>query len=257
MFAHVFARLVCCSALAVTLPLLLGCQSTDSKRADADSEDADERPRKKKKVEDGDEAPTATSPGPSAPDRAPVASGGPPSPARQDPAPPAPVQPEQPAPGAPAPLAPAAAPAPTIASPQPAPAAFSPVEPSVWKMAHKVFEGPFGPSPRSLIAIIEREDETYWVLVVGDDNKSWPAGPLAEPGIDRATKVPAISFFDADGNGTTDLLVMAEYTVGRGVVHYKNALLKWTPEGMRRLLKLEPSIYDLRSVADIKRKLGR
>jgi hypothetical protein len=123
------------------------------------------------------------------------------------------------------------------------------------KMAHSVFEGPFGPSPKSLFAVTQRSDESLWVLVMGDDGKSWPAGPLHD--VDqKGGKVEAVSFFDANGDGTTDALVVASYADGHGRYN-KNVLLKWTDRGMRRLLKLEPKIEAFKSVAEVKRTLGR
>lgn len=169
-----------------------------------------------------------------------------------------------------APPAPSPPPTPTP-PPPPAPAStFTKVDTSVWQprlgpkmkagstVVHDVFEGPFGPSPRSLFAVTRRPDDTFWIYVMGDDGKSWPAGPCAEPGLDLAHKIVAVSFFDADGDGSLDALVMATYHDHRGHGPYhKNILLKWTSLGLRRLLHLEPKIKNLDSVAAIRRTLGR
>jgi hypothetical protein len=126
------------------------------------------------------------------------------------------------------------------------------------KVAHTIFEGPFGPSPRSLFAVTKRADETLYVVVMGEDGKAWPAGPLADPDAFQAHEVTAVSFFDADGDGTTDALVMATYSPLRAGKPFNiNVLLTWTEQGMRRLLKLEPKIAHLASVADVKRALAR
>jgi len=159
---------------------------------------------------------------------------------------------------------------PAKAKPKAAGPTFAPVKAEVYnprlgpkmkagsEIAHTVFEGPFGPSPKSLFAITKRKDATFYVLVMGEDGKGWPAGPLAEPGVAHAHEVQAVSFFDADGNGTTDALVMATYISGRGGKAFNvNVLLKWTDLGMRRLLKLEPKIENLKSVAAVKKALGR
>lgn len=125
------------------------------------------------------------------------------------------------------------------------------------KIVHKVFEGPFGPSPKSLFAVTQRKDASFWVYVMGDDNKPWPAGPGADPEITMGIKVPAVAFFDANGDGTTDALVMQVVSAHRGKpIFNENILLKWTDLGMRRLLNLEPKIKRLGSVAEVKKALG-
>lgn len=190
--------------------------------------------------------------------------------------PPAPPPP----PAAPAPAPPPAAPVPLPPPLQPPPGggsngpaqpptlAFTPVAAEVWtprlgpkmlagsKVVHTVFEGPFGPSPKSLFAVTERPDKSYYVYVMGDDDKPWPAGPLAEKGTWLADKITAVAFFDADKNGTTDALVMAQYKGRAGDRRNRNALLKWTNLGMRRLLNLEPKIEFMDSAEAIKRKLA-
>ncbi len=124
------------------------------------------------------------------------------------------------------------------------------------KLAHPVFEGPFGPSPKSLFAVTRRGDGTFHVLVMGDDGKAWPAGPLADPDGNTAAAVPAVSFFDANGDGSTDALVMATYHgPAGGKARNLNVLLTWTDQGMRRLLKLEPKIESLTSVAEVSQAL--
>ena len=132
--------------------------------------------------------------------------------------------------------------------------------PKMWSgsnMAHSVFEGPFGPSPRSLFSIVRRKNDTFFVLVMGDDGKGWPAGPLAETAY-TPDAVTAVSFFDANKDGSVDALVMATYfSMGGGAVPFNsNVLLTWTSRGMRRLLRLEPKIAQLKSVAAVKRALG-
>ncbi len=186
------------------------------------------------------------------------------------PAPP-PAPPPDPAPAA-LPSPPPAPPAPTSGghNQPPAPSlVFSPVAAEAWqprlgpkmkagsKVVHTVFEGPFGPSPKSLFAVTERADQSYYVYVMGDDNKPWPAGPLAEIGTWLAHKITAVAFFDADKNGTTDALVMALYKGRSGDLRNRNVLLKWTDLGMRRLLHLEPRIEFMDSVDAIKRELAK
>ena len=124
------------------------------------------------------------------------------------------------------------------------------------KVVHQVFAGPFAPSPQSLFSLQQRRDDTFWVVVMGDDNKSWPAGPLAEPKTYRADKIMAVSFFDADGDGKTNALVIARY-IGPTKTEYFNVLLKWTDQGLRRLLKIEPTIAKLESVQAVRQKLGK
>ncbi|MBW2455640.1 MAG: VCBS repeat-containing protein [Deltaproteobacteria bacterium] len=125
------------------------------------------------------------------------------------------------------------------------------------KIAHHVFEGPFGPSPKSLFAVTKRTNGTFYVLVMGDDGKAWPAGPLADPELNTAAEVTAVSFFDANGDGTTDALVMATYHGPRGgKARNINVALKWTDQGMRRLLKLEPKIESLSSAAAVRQALA-
>jgi hypothetical protein len=125
------------------------------------------------------------------------------------------------------------------------------------KIAHQVFEGPFGPSPKSLFAVAQLPDASFWVYVMGDDGKNWPAGPMADPEVTMGMEVSAVSFFDANGDGTTDALLMAIYSSHRGKpIFNENVLLKWTSKGMRRLLKLEPKIKRLKSVAEVKKALG-
>jgi hypothetical protein len=148
------------------------------------------------------------------------------------------------------------------------PGGFSKVDQSAWgprlgpkmkagsKVVHEVFEGPFGPSPKALFAVTQVADGSLFVLVMGDDGKGWPAGPLYEVGY-KAEKVRAVAFFDADGDGTTDALVMADYGGPRGNPMVQSALLRWTDQGLRRMLKLEPKLDGVESVAEARRRLGR
>jgi hypothetical protein len=167
--------------------------------------------------------------------------------------------------------APAPAPAPPPVAPAPGPVGtFEQVALELWQprlgpkmvrgseVVHPVFAGPFGPSAKSLFAVTRRPNNTFYVYVMGDDNQPWPAGPLAEPDLDIAHKIAAVAFFDADGDSTTDALVMAQYMTVRGAGPYhKNVLLRWTNQGLRRMLKLEPKIEALDSVAAVRAKLGR
>ncbi len=217
--------------------------------------------KKKKKDEDEDE------------DRGPSDEGAP-APPEPPPPPPAPAPVPLPPPPAPAPPAPPPSGgnnAPSGGS-NAAAATFEAVAEGEWvsrlgpkmkagsHVAHTVYRGPFGPSPRSLFAVVKHDDETYHAMIMGDDNKGWRAGPLAEPGIDMPDKVVAVSFFDADGDGTTDALVMARYTNPAGrvrITYYKNALIKWTSMGPRRMLNIEGRIRSLESVAAVRKALGR
>ncbi|MCA9619462.1 MAG: hypothetical protein KC731_10570, partial [Myxococcales bacterium] len=184
------------------------------------------------------------------------------------PTPEPPVTPPAPAPVSPVP-APVQAPVPApVLAPPPAPAsAFLPVDEAEWmprlgpkmpagsKVVHQVFRGPFGPSPQSLFATIKKPNDQIFVIVMGDDGKSWPAGPLHDENY-IGHKVLAVSFFDADHDGTTDALVMVEAWTMSGSKTPSNTLLRWTPQGMRRMLKLEPRIETLNSVAAIRQALG-
>ena len=65
---------------------------------------------------------------------------------------------------------------------------------------------------------------------------------------------------DEDGDGTTDALVMARYTNPAGrvrITYFKNALIKWTSMGPRRMLNIEGRIRSLESVAAVRKALGR
>lgn len=255
--------------LGCVLATLSGCEERGSKRFSLETEDDEEKPKKKRsKPENSQPQSTAAGGKPEAPRAVPV-----PLPLRPPSSRPAPVAPA-PVPVSPAPAPFTPAPAPVTPTPIPiepprAQPTFSLVAEAVYiprlgpkmklgsKVAHQVFEGPFGPSGRSLIAVIQKEDSSFWVTVLGEDNKAWPAGPLADPEAEMGLRVPAVSFFDADGNGSTDMLVLAEYHLGPQRTQFKNALLKWTPQGLRRLLDLEPSIRDLSSVKSVRKALGR
>lgn len=93
---------------------------------------------------------------------------------------------------------------------------------------------------------------------MGDDGKPWPAGPSADPMLYLANEIVAVSFFDADGDGSLDALVMANYWDRRrhGPFH-KNLLVRWTNHGLRRLLHLEPKIESLTSMKAVRSKLRR
>lgn len=218
---------------SLLLPSWVGCNGpATSKEATTDDDDG-ERKRKKKKRAADDDAEAPPKPLPTTP-------------------PPTPVPP-------PAPL-PAAAPPPV--------AAFTAVDSNIWmprlgpkmrqgsKAAHTVFEGPFGPSPKTLFAVLEYSNQQFFALLMGDDGKGWPAGPLHDDQL-MAMKVLAVSFFDADGDGTTDALVVMRVHDSRGNETTRSALLRWTPLGMRRLLKLEPKIQGMGSAEAIRRKLQR
>jgi hypothetical protein len=123
------------------------------------------------------------------------------------------------------------------------------------KVAHQVFEGPLGPSPRSIF-VVTQEGEEFYATVWADDH-GYRAGPLANNG-GRASKIPAVSFFDADGDGAMDALVMATYIpAAGGPEHYDNVLLRWNGTALVRMVNLEPAIAGLESVAAIRAKLKR
>ncbi|MEZ4442269.1 MAG: hypothetical protein R3B72_24455 [Polyangiaceae bacterium] len=213
--------------------------------------------------------PSATSP--SKPATRPVAA--PPPPPRPAPIavapPPAPVAvAPRPAPIAVAPP-PAPVPAPVFVPPPPPPPAaptFVGVAEGEWiprlgpkmkagsRVAHQVFKGPFGPSPQSLFAVIIKESQ-FHCMVMGDDNKSWPAGPLHDD-FWLAHTVLAVSFFDADRDGTLDALVMMKIEDAAGTPGSFNALLRWTNMGLRRMLNLEGRIQEANSVAKVRQILG-
>lgn len=212
---------------SLLLPSWVGCSEPASSKEVASDDDDDDRKRKKKRSADDDDGKPAPKPPPPAPM---------PPPAPPPAAPPAPVS------------------------------AFTAVDSSVWmsrlgpkmkrgsKAAHTVFEGPFGPSPKTLFAVLENPNQQFFALLMGDDGKGWPAGPLHDDQL-MAMKVLAVSFFDADGDGTTDALVVMRVHDSRGGETTSSALLRWTPLGMRRLLKLEPKIQGMASAEAIRRKL--
>ncbi|MBI4956668.1 MAG: hypothetical protein HY908_31915 [Myxococcales bacterium] len=134
---------------------------------------------------------------------------------------------------------------------------LGPKMPAGSEVVHMVYEGPFGPGPRSIFAITRRGGDRLFAILLAD-GKAWPAGPLAEEETYHHGEVMAVAFFDADGDATTDALVVARYAVQRAPdPQYRNALLRWTDQGLRRLLKLEEGIRDLASVEAVRKKLGR
>ncbi len=122
-------------------------------------------------------------------------------------------------------------------------------------VVHEVFEGPFGPSLTSLF-VVTREGDDFFATVWAD-SRGYRNGPLANTG-GTATKVPAVSFFDADGDGAFDALVMATYSPkGGGAEVFENVLLKWKGTSLLRIPGLETDIARLTSVAAVKSKLKK
>lgn len=160
-------------------------------------------------------------------------------------------------------------PPPAIPSPVPLPPAggFRAVPEAEWKpligprlrigafVAHQVFEGPLGPSPKSLL-VITREGVEFYATVWADGH-GYRSGPLANNG-GKASRIPAVSFFDADGDGAEDALVLATYTpAGGGPDGFENVLLKWKGSSLQRLVNLESTIARLESVAAVRAKLKK
>lgn len=122
-------------------------------------------------------------------------------------------------------------------------------------VAHQVFEVPLGPSARSLFVVTREADGFY--ATVWSDGRGYRNGPLANNG-GKPSKIPAVSFFDADGDGTTDALVMATYTPqGASSDVFDNVLLRWNGTALVRMHNLENGIGGLESVAAIRAKLKR
>lgn len=122
-------------------------------------------------------------------------------------------------------------------------------------VAHQVFEVPFGPAPGSLF-VVTREGADFYATVWGNGH-GYRNGPLANNG-GKATKIPAVAFFDADGDGTSDALVLATYTPqGGGPEAHDNVLLRWNGTSLVRMHNLETGIAGLESVAAIRAKLRR
>lgn len=165
------------------------------------------------------------------------------------------------------PQKPATIPPPAVTPPPSSGSEFRAVPEAEWKpvlgprlrigavVAHQVFEGPFGPSPKSMF-VVTREGSDFYATVWADGH-GYRHGPLANNG-GSASKIPAVSFFDADGDGAQDALVMATYTpAGGGQDGYENVLLRWKGVSVFRLLALETGIARLESVAAIRAKLKR
>lgn len=159
------------------------------------------------------------------------------------------------------------APAATPARQAPASPTFRAVPESEWKpvigprlrvgavVSHQVFEGPFGPSPTSLF-VVTREGNDFYATVWADGH-GYRNGPLANNG-GKASKIPAVSFFDADGDGAADALVMATYTPQGGESDaFDNVLLRWKGTAVVRLHSLETGIGGLESVAAVRAKLKK
>ena len=154
-------------------------------------------------------------------------------------------------------------PAPAVAAPT-----FRAVPEAEWKpvigprlrigaiVAHAVFVGPIGPSAQSLFVVTREADQFH--ATVWADGRGYRNSPLANNG-GVASKVPAVSFFDADGDGTTDALVMATYAPsgGGGPDAYDNVLLRWNGTALVRMHNLEANIKGLESVAAVRAKLRR
>lgn len=123
------------------------------------------------------------------------------------------------------------------------------------EVAHAVFEGPFGPSPKSMFVVTKEGDDFF--ATVWADGKSYREGPLANNG-SAALRIPAVSFFDADGDGAPEALVIAKYAPkGGGPEGYDNVLLRWKNKGLVRMKDLEAQISSLESVGAIRAKLKR
>jgi hypothetical protein len=259
-------------AKAVVLVALAGILACDKAEAPSSDDDVKSKSSKKSKKDDDDKAGGCAKDTDCKGDRVCQAGACVEPGAKASSAPasnPAPAPGPAPGPAPPTPTQGGGSNVPAPAEPAQPSATFVPVALEAWqprlgpkmvagsKVVHTVFEGPFGPSPRSLIAVTERPDQSYFVYVMGDDNAPWPAGPLAEVGTHLANKITAVSFFDADKDGVTDLLVMALYNGPSGDLRNKNALLKWTDKGLRRLLNLEPRIEHFDSAEAVQRELAK
>lgn len=159
-------------------------------------------------------------------------------------------------------------PAPPPPAPTPPPtSAFREVPEAEWKpalgprlrrgavVAHAVFEGPLGPSATTMFVVTREADQFHATVWVG--GRGYRNSPLANNG-GVATKIPAVSFFDADGDGKRDVLVMATYAPkGGGAAAYENVLLRWNGTALVRMHNLESTITGLDSVAAVRAALKR
>jgi hypothetical protein len=145
--------------------------------------------------------------------------------------------------------------------------AFRAVPESEWKplvgprlrkgavVIHTVFEGPIGPSPASLFIVTKEADGFH--ATVWADGRGYRNGPLANNGA-KPSKIPAVAFFDADGDGAMDALVMATYTPeGAASDVFDNVLLRWNGTTLVRMHALENGIGGLDSVAAVRGKLKK
>jgi len=114
-------------------------------------------------------------------------------------------------------------------------------------VAHKVFEG--WPNEKSLF-VVTKEKGGFKARVM--DDRSYATGPFGLTGKEPHS-VNAVSFFDVDGDGKTDAVIVATFGEKDDTAKY-NALLKWTGTSLEQMTALEKKLGVQETIADIKKK---
>lgn len=117
-------------------------------------------------------------------------------------------------------------------------------------VAHKVFEG--WPKEKSLFVITKEKDQ-YKARVF--DDRVYPTVSWGISGA-KAKSINAVSFFDADGDGNPDAVVVATFD-DKGANKTFNGMFKWTGTSIEPMQALADKVGVHDTIADIKKKLGK
>ena len=121
------------------------------------------------------------------------------------------------------------------------------------EIAHAVFEGPFGPAPDVVVAVVDRGTEGYGAVVISEGGAVW-LNRLRPNWM--AWEIPAILFEDVDGDGNLEAIVLAQYITGIGptgaVPFHSNSVLDWTGDALVTLPAVEARIEDAASAAAVR-----
>ncbi|MFT3776105.1 MAG: hypothetical protein QM820_62980 [Minicystis sp.] len=127
-------------------------------------------------------------------------------------------------------------------------------------LAHPAYRGPFGPPGDNVVALTATSEAPPSELagfVVLADGRVLPLPKMHDHW--TLWEVHAVMFEDVDGDGSKELIVLAEYTTGAGptaaVPFHANAVVRWDGRAFVRVPEVEKRIESLPDAAAIRKAL--
>jgi hypothetical protein len=133
------------------------------------------------------------------------------------------------------------------------------------KLAHAVFEGPFGPEKGATLILTKVSGEGIpvlggWVMVGGEDKRT-ELSEVSFPILHLFENVAAVIPINVDEDPALEIIILATIvaTAGPYIGHYLpwNMVLDWDGAKFVQLSEVEKKIDDAKDAAQVKKALGK